>query len=210
MELENYNLGLDLKERVDVQNRAEKVGGICGTISAIEILNHFNIKLSDIEIKEGIKDHHLDGTNQVNMALFMSQHLDVTFCVNYDIKREIEKGEEARKILYPVARIEFPKLLSAEIKFEISPSLPKLIRILNEEDALAQFVFLEDNADMTHCGLLCKVENNLMEFSQREHQTWNPDVKPEDLMKWWDLQGKSKLDPEQLLMIYRRKGDNKT
>lgn len=199
----NYDLNISLKARADVMNRAQAVGGICGTITGIQILNHFGITLSDEEIKVGLKDSQT-GTNQVNMAVFMARYLDVTFYVNHDIKIEIEKETESLKI--PKNEIdEFSKLLHCDIKFGITPQLNELIDILNSEDVLAQFIFLEEGSSMTHYGLLCKVENNLMEFTQRENQTGKPDVKVEDFMKWWDLQGTSVMDPEQLVLLYRRK-----
>lgn len=208
MMLEDYDLGISLRKRVDTQNRARAVHGICGTITSIQILNHFGIDLSDEEIRQGIKDHPTEGTNQVNMVLFMSQYLDVTFYVNYDIKKEIKKGSSSTKISN-IEMVEFSKLLNTDIHFEITPSLPKLIALLNKENALAQFVFLEEKAQMTHYGLLSKIENGLMEFTQRENETGEPDVKPLEFMKWWDLKGKSPKDPEQLVMIYREKSLDK-
>lgn len=202
-QIANYNLNISLNERANVMNRAQVVGGICGTITAIQILNHFGIPLTDEEIKTGLKDSQ-KGTNQVNMALFMAKYLNVTFCVNYDIKIEIEKGTESLKISNSDI-VEFSKLLNSDIHFAITPQLNEIINLLNSEDALAQFVFLEEGSSMTHYGLLCKTENNLMEFTQRENQTGRPDVRVEDFMKWWDLKGTSVMDPEQLVLIYRKK-----
>lgn len=202
-QIANYNLNISLNERADVMNRAQIVGGICGTITAIQILDHFGIVLTDEEIKIGLRDSQ-KGTNQVNMAVFMAKYLDITFCVNYDIKLEIEKGTESVKISNSEIG-EFSKLLTSDINFGITPQLTELVNILNSEDALAQFVFFEEGSSMTHYGLLCKIENNLMEFTQRENQTGRPDVKVEDFMKWWDLKGTSVMDPEQLVLIYRTK-----
>lgn len=76
MNLDNYDLKLTYEERINVQLNAELAGGVCGTISAKEILRHFGIDISYNDIKDGIKDSIQNGTNQVNMVLFMSQYLE--------------------------------------------------------------------------------------------------------------------------------------
>ncbi|WP_025141534.1 hypothetical protein [Pedobacter jeongneungensis] len=201
--IQDYDLGITLEQRADVCNRAAAVEGICGTISAIEILNHFNIKLSDHEIKEGIKDDSIQGTNQVNMSLFMSEYLDVTYCVKYNLKNEIENWPATCKIDKDEI-VEFSKLLGKGINFEITPKLDAIISRLKIEDAVAQFVFLQKGSKMTHYGLLCKVENNLLEFTQRDGQVYEPDVEIEEFLSWWDLNG-AEMDPEQLVLIYKKK-----
>lgn len=201
--LENYKSGITLQQRADVQNRAAKVGGICGTITAIEIFNFFNIKLSDQEIKEGILDSKR-GTNQVNMVLFMSKYLDITYCVNHDIKKEIENGPS--ETLSISNHTEFVKLLNKEnINFMITPDLKDIIKLLNTEDSLAQFVFHEPEDEMTHYGLLCNVKNDLLEFTQRRRQIGEPDVKIDKFYTWWDKKDNSEMDPQQLVLIYRLK-----
>lgn len=206
MQLENYDLNISIAQRADVQNRARKVGGICRTITAIEILNYFNIQISDQEIKNGLNDSS-EGTDQVSMALFMSNYLHVTFCVKYDIESEIRKGENST-IINPNDNKVFSKLLDREsITFKITPPLPELVKFLSVNNALGQFVFLEDGAEMTHYGLLCKIDNNFLEFTHRENMTGQPDIDPSNFLQWWDLNGKSKLDPEQLVLIYQPKGN---
>ncbi len=200
MNLKNYILQLPENELIKLHVAALNAGGICGTISALQILTYFGIEIKAQEVKEGLKDS-LNGTNQVNMAVFMSKYLHVTFCVNYDIKSEILKGENSDRI-HPNDISEFQRLLNGKIEFNITPPMDILISSLNNT-SLAQFNFKEPNIPLNHFGLLHSVENNMLKFTQRDCKQGNELVKIEDFISWWDLNGEDR-DPEQLVILYKK------
>jgi hypothetical protein len=161
MQLVNYTLNMPHHQLQQLQMEAMVAGGICGTISAFQILKYFDIDIEAEDVQEGLKD--IGGTNQVNMAVFMSKYLDVTLYVNYDIKSDIEKGENAERT--PKEQIsEFERLLNGEIKFAITPPLDVFISNL-DNTSLAQFNFREPNADINHFGLLRDVKDNKLRFN---------------------------------------------
>lgn len=204
--LPDYDSGITKNDGDEATKRAAAVGGRCATISALQILEHFNINVSDEKIKLGLNDCHKEGygSNQVDMALFMSQYLDVTFCVKFDFLKELDKIPNSKWLKEKDAAA-WRKLADGSIKFSITPSLREIVKSLKRDQALAQFNIIEPNDSENHFGLLAKVEDQKLLFTQRVGGASYPDVPVFEFKRWWDLYGRDIKDPERLVIIYRKK-----
>jgi hypothetical protein len=201
--LNDYILKINPSILHDAQIEATLIGK-CATISALQVLRIFGIEISAEEVKEGVQDDDINA-NQVNMAVFMSSFLNITYCVNYDLEEEIDKAENGVESLIDQSELKvFKKLLGRNINFQITPPLNQLIDTLNQDMTVSQFNFREPSALINHFAVLQKVTNNKLRFAQRECEPGNEYIDVDEFLTWWNLSG-APNDPHELVILYSRK-----